>query len=138
LLDIDVIHGFLSRSYWSEGIPRKVLQRGIKKSLSFGVYESGRQVGFARVISDYATFAYLADVFVLEAQRGKGLGKRLMEVIMSHPKLQRLRTWHLVTRDAHGLYQQFGFSALQSPSRHMKISIPGIYIAGNKVIPYRG
>jgi GNAT superfamily N-acetyltransferase len=127
LLCLDVIHKFLVQSYWSGGIPKELLERAVANSLFFGVYEGIRQVGFARVISDYATFAYLADVFVLEEHRGKGLSKRLMEMIMSHPKLQGLRRWHLVTRDAQGLYQQYGFSALSDPARHMEISKPDIY-----------
>jgi N-acetylglutamate synthase-like GNAT family acetyltransferase len=127
LLCLDVIHKFLVQSYWAAGIPKELLERAIANSLPFGVYEGNRQVGFARVISDYATFAYLADVFVLEEHRGKGLSKRLMEVIMSHPKLQELRRWHLVTRDAQGLYQQYGFSALPDPARHMEIWKPDIY-----------
>lgn len=127
LLCFDVIHKFLVTSYWSAGIAKELLERAIANSLPFGVHEGTRQVGFARVISDYATFAYLADVFVLEEHRGKGLGKRLMETIMSHPKLQGLRRWHLATRDAHGLYQQYGFSPLSNPARHMEISRPEIY-----------
>jgi GNAT superfamily N-acetyltransferase len=127
LLRLDVIHEFLIKSYWSAGIPKELLGRAIANSLCFGVYVGTQQVGFARVISDYATFAYIADVFVLEEHRGKGLSKRLMEMIMSHPKLQGLRRWHLVTRDAHGLYQQYGFSALSDPARHMELSIPDIY-----------
>ena len=127
LLDLDVIHGFLAGSYWSEGIPRELLERAIENSISFGVYESGRQVGFARVITDRVTFAYLADVFVLESYRGRGLSKRLMQVIISHPELQGLRRWHLVTRDAHGLYRRFGFCDLRDASWHMEIVVPGIY-----------
>jgi GNAT superfamily N-acetyltransferase len=130
LLSLDVIHKFLITSYWSAGIPKESLERAIANSLPFGVYEGTRQVGFARVISDYATFAYLADVFVLEEHRGKGLGKRLMEMIMSHPRLQGLRRWHLATRDAHGLYQQYGFTALSDPARHMELFKPDIYKGG--------
>lgn len=127
LLCLDVIHKFLVQSYWSAGIPKELLALAIANSLSFGVYEGKQQVGFARVISDYATFAYIADVFVLEEHRGKGLSKRLMEIIISHPRLQGLRRWHLATRDAHGLYQQYGFTALSDPARHMEISRPDIY-----------
>ncbi len=127
LLCLDVIHKFLITSYWSAGIPKELFERAISNSLPFGVYEGSRQVGFARVISDYATFAYIADVFVLEEHRGKGLSKRLMEMIMAHPKLQGLRRWHLVTRDAHGLYQRYGFTTLSDPARHMEISRPDIY-----------
>lgn len=127
LLCIDVIHGYLVQSYWSAGIPREILERGIANSLPFGVYDGGRQVGFARVVSDYATFGYLADVFVLESHRERGLSKRLMEVIRAHPKLQRLRRWHLVTRDAHGLYLQYGFTPLAVPERHMESFDPDVY-----------
>lgn len=121
-LDLDVIHGFLTTSYWSKGIPRETVARGIENSLCFGVYDStGAQVGFTRVISDFATFAYIADVFVLESQRGKGLGKMLMECIKEHPQLQGLRRWTLSTFDAHGLYAQFGFAPLNFPERYMEI-----------------
>lgn len=130
LLDLDVIHGFLSRAYWSEGIPRSLLARALRHSICFGVYTAGKQVGFARVITDGATYAYLADVFILEPQRGRGLSRWLMEVIMSHPDLQGLRRWGLVTRDAHGLYRKFGFAALKSPDRHMEIIDPEIYKKG--------
>lgn len=127
LLDLDVIHGFLKVSYWSEDIPRDLLQRAIENSISLGIYCAGRQVGFARVVTDRATFAYLADVFVLESHRARGLGKHLMRVVMSHPELQSLRRWHLVTRDAHGLYRQFGFTDLQAASRHMEIHKLDVY-----------
>ncbi len=126
-LDLDVIHGFLAHSYWSPGIPRHVVARAIKHSLCFGVYRHGVQVGFARVVSDRATFAYLADVFVLEAHRGIGLSKRLMAAIVAHPDLQGLRRILLGTRDAHGLYRQFGFAPLAQPSRLMEILRPDIY-----------
>jgi GNAT superfamily N-acetyltransferase len=121
LLDLDVIHGFLKGSYWSADIPRDLLQRAIDNSIPVGLYWAGKQVGFARVVTDRATFAYLADVFVLESHRGRGLSKQLMRVVMSHPELRSLRRWHLVTRDAHGLYRQFGFSELKDASRHMEI-----------------
>lgn len=126
-LDLDVIHGFLTTSYWAEGIPRETVQRSIENSLCFGVYSEGKQVGFARVISDFATYAYLGDVFILDSFRGLGLGKWLMECVMSHPRLQGLRRWSLATRDAHGLYAQFGFTPLKSPSRYMEIHHAGIY-----------
>ncbi|HEY6292500.1 MAG TPA: GNAT family N-acetyltransferase [Terriglobia bacterium] len=126
-LDLDVIHGFLWRAYWCEDIPRPILERAIRNSLCFGVYANGRQVGFARVITDRATFAYLADVFILESHRGRGLSKWLMEVIMSHPDLQDLRRWTLGTRDAHGLYAQFGFGPLKMPERNMEIMDLEIY-----------
>ncbi|HTS38673.1 MAG TPA: GNAT family N-acetyltransferase [Candidatus Solibacter sp.] len=121
-LDLDVIHGFLTTSYWAKGVPRETVARAIEHSLCFGVYTvSGSQVGFARVISDFATFAYLADVFILESHRGQGLGKLLMESIKQHPKLQGLRRFTLSTRDAHSLYAQFGFAPLQWPERYMEI-----------------
>lgn len=108
-LDLDAIHSFLSRSYWAEGIPRETVARSIENSLCFGVYDGARQIGFARVISDFATYAYLADVFILEPYRERGLGRELIASIMAHPDLQGLRRWSLGTRDAQGLYAQFGF-----------------------------
>ncbi len=120
-LDIALLHDYLSnRSYWAKGRTRAVIEHSIANSLAFGLYRSTRQVGFARVVTDYATFAYLADVFVLEEERGHGLGKWLMETIVQHPQLQGLRRWLLVTRDAHGLYRQAGFTALQKPERWME------------------
>jgi GNAT superfamily N-acetyltransferase len=127
LLDLDVIHGFLKGSYWSEDIPRDLLQRAIDNSIPVGLYRSGKQIGFARVVTDRATFAYLADVFILESHRGRGFSKQLMRVVMSHPELRNLRRWHLVTRDAHGLYGQFGFSELRDASRHMEIHVSSAY-----------
>jgi GNAT superfamily N-acetyltransferase len=127
-LDRRVIHAFLADSYWARGIPRDVLDRAIANSLCFGVYEGALQVGFARVITDKATYAYLADVFVLESHRGKGLGKWLVQVILGHPELSGLRRWALVTRDAHGLYARHGFTALPHPERHMEISDPDVYL----------
>jgi GNAT superfamily N-acetyltransferase len=126
-LDLAAIHGFPSRSYWAEGVPVEVIRRAIEHSLCFGVYDGAQQIGFARVISDYATFAYLADVFILEAWRGRGLSKLLMREIMNHPDLQGLRRFALVTRDAHGLYRQFGFAELAHPERHLEIVRPEIY-----------
>ena len=108
-LDVDVIHRFLARSYWAEGIPRETVERSIENSLCFGVYDNARQIGFARVISDFATYGYVADVLILEPYRERGLGKELMASIMAHPDLQGLRRWSLGTRDAQGLYAQFGF-----------------------------
>ena len=126
-LDLTVLHEYLSRAYWSLGIPRSVIERANQHSLCFGLYEGEAQIGFARVISDQATYAYLADVFVLEAYRGKGLAKWLMEVITAHPSLQGLRRFALATRDAHGLYAKFGFAPLKYPDRMMEIARPGIY-----------
>lgn len=126
-LDIGVIHGFLSTSYWADSIPRELMERSFAGSLCFGVFDNGAQAGFARVVTDYATFAYLADVFILESHRGRGLSKRLMEAIMAHPDLQGLRRWHLVTRDAAGLYAQFGFAPLAVPDRHMEKTLRDPY-----------
>lgn len=126
-LDLDVIHGFLSRAYWCEGIPRETLERAIRNSLCFGAYAEGRQVGFARVISDRATFGYLADVFVVETHRGRGLSEWMMEVIIAHPELKGLRRWTLGTRDAHGLYSKYGFAPPKFPDRLMEIYDPDIY-----------
>jgi len=119
-LDLDVIHGFLTDCYWAKGIPRELVARSIENSLCFGVYSEGKQVGFARVISDYATYAYIGDVFVLEPYRGHGLGKWLMECIMQDPRLKGLRRWSLVRDDAHGLYEQFGFTKLKSPEKYLR------------------
>ena len=127
-LDLDVIHGFLTNCYWATGIPRDVVARSIEHSLCFGVYDgSGAQVGFARVISDFATIAYIGDVFVLDTHRGRGLGKWLMQCITLHPALQNLRRWILTTRDAHGLYSQVGFTPVKSPERFMELHRPDIY-----------
>jgi GNAT superfamily N-acetyltransferase len=126
-LDIDAIHAYLTRSYWAEGISRDLVARSIDGSLCFGLYDGSRQIGFARVITDRATFAYLCDVYVLEERRGLGLGKWLMEAVVSHPALQGLRRFVLVTRDAHGLYAQFGFQPLASPGGYMEIARPGLY-----------
>ena len=126
-LDLDAVHAFLSRSYWAEGIPFEVVARSVRNSLGFGVYHGQRQVGFARVVTDRATFAYLADVFVLPAHRGRGLAKWLVECIRAHPDLQGLRRWHLATRDAHGLYAPLGFTPLGHPSWHMEIVDPEVY-----------
>jgi GNAT superfamily N-acetyltransferase len=128
-LDIDLNHDFLASSYWAHGIPREVVVRSIEGALCFAAYDEGRQVAFARVISDRATFGYLSDVFVAESHRGRGLGRRLMEAVMTHPDLRTLRRWHLVTRDAHGLYRPFGFLPLARPEWHMEITHPDIYIA---------
>ena len=128
-LDLEVIHGFLRTSYWAEGRSRAVVERAIANSLCFGVYESatGAQVGFARVVTDHATFAYLCDVYVLESHRGQGLGKWLIECVMAHPQLQGLRRFSLATRDAHELYAQFGFQPLAKPEAHMERHKPDIY-----------
>lgn len=127
-LDIESIHEFLSTSYWAEGIPMETLNRAISNSLSFGVFsKEKRQVGFARVITDSATYAYLADVYILEDHRGKGLSKWLMHEIMSHPDLQGLRRMTLATADAHGLYEKYGFSELAKPEVFMENWNPEVY-----------
>lgn len=123
-LDLNVIHDFLRQSYWALNRPLPVVQRSVENSLCFGVYERGKQIGFARVISDFATFAYLADVFILMTHRGKGLGKWLIECIVHHPRLQGLSRWMLATQDAHGLYAQYGFKPLAVPERFMEIYNP--------------
>jgi GNAT superfamily N-acetyltransferase len=126
-IDIAVVHQFLTDSYWAKGIPLETVRRSIEHSLCFGVYKSNRQVGFARVISDYATYAYLADVFILQEHRGQGLSRWLMECIMAHAELQGLRRWALITRDAHDLYRKFGFTDLQNSQRWMERHDPGVY-----------
>ena len=132
--DIDLIHSFLTQSYWAEGISKEIVQGSIDGALCFAVVDNdnadlpaGRQVGFARMITDKATFAYLADVFIIEEYRGLGLSKWLMEVIMSHPDLQGLRRMMLATRDAHGLYKKFGFTPLNNTDRWMQIHNPDVY-----------
>ena len=125
--NVEFIHAFLSNSYWAKNIPLETVQQSIDNSLCFGVFHLGRQIGFARMITDKATFGYLADVFIDEGYRGQGLSKWLMEEIMAHPDLQGLRRMMLATRDAHGLYEQFGFSALSFPERWMQIHQPDIY-----------
>jgi N-acetylglutamate synthase-like GNAT family acetyltransferase len=127
LLDLDVIHGYLVRSYWSPGIPRETVARAIAHSLCFGVYQGAQQIGFARVVTDQATFAYLADVFILEEHRQQGLSKWLVSVIQAHPHLQGLRRFLLATLDAHGLYAQFGFTPVAKPERMMEIARPNLY-----------
>jgi len=128
-LDRDAIHEFLRGSYWARGIPRELVDRSIDNSLCFGLYDNDRLVGFARVISDYATFAYLSDVFVLESHRGQGLGTWFMESVLSHPDLQNLRRWMLATADAHGLYRRVGFTALSKPERIMERLLSNAYSA---------
>ncbi|WP_038177954.1 GNAT family N-acetyltransferase [Vibrio rhizosphaerae] len=127
-LNFEMIYAYLSTSYWAEGIPESVLHKAIEHALCFGGYlDSGEQVGFARVITDHATFAYLADVFILEAHRGKGLSKWLMATLLEDPNLQGLRRMLLATKDAHGLYAQYGFVPVEHPERLMHIWHPNIY-----------
>jgi GNAT superfamily N-acetyltransferase len=130
LLNLDVIHGFISESYWAKGIPKALVERTIRNSLCWGVYHRGAQVGFARVVSDRATFAYLCDVFISGEHRGRGLSKALVAAILAHPDLQGLRRWMLVTADAQSLYEQFGFKVVPEPERHMEIHRPGMYERG--------
>ncbi|MEA5564066.1 GNAT family N-acetyltransferase [Anabaena sp. UHCC 0399] len=119
-LNLNVIHQFLSNSYWGKGLSLEVLQLSIQNSLVFGLYQEKQQISFARLVTDYPTFAYVADVFVLEPFRGQGLGKWLLKTITSHPELQGLRRWLLATQDAHELYRQFGFTELNYPNRFME------------------
>jgi len=127
-LNLDTIHRFLSEdSYWARDRTLKQTQTAIQNSICFGMYDGARQIGFARVVTDRSTFAYLGDVFILEEFRGRSLGKWLMETIISHPELHGLRRWVLATRDAHGLYEQFGFSALKFPDRWMELPAPDAY-----------
>jgi ribosomal protein S18 acetylase RimI-like enzyme len=126
-LDVDAIHAFLTTAYWCEGIPRETVARSLAGSLCFGLYQGDRQIGLARVITDFTTFAYLCDVYVLPEFRGQSLGHWLMEHVMAHPDLQGLRRFSLVTRDAHELYRPFGFTEVKSPERHMEIVRPGLY-----------
>ena len=135
-LDVAMIHRFLAdESYWAKGVPLAVLKRAIKNSFCFGVYQGDRQVGFARVITDYATTAYVGDVFILEPFRGKGLGKRLIKTVVDHPKLDGLRLWFLGTKDAHGLYRIYGFkNVTESPimERLMTILDPDVWTRKQK------
>jgi N-acetylglutamate synthase-like GNAT family acetyltransferase len=129
-LDVEVIHGFLSRdAYWSKGVPRAIVERAIANSLCIGAYRDGAQVGFARLVTDRATFAYLADVFVTMSMRGSGVGKRMVGALLAHPDVQGLRRSLLFTADAHGLYRQFGFAPLARPERAMEIVDPDVYLS---------
>jgi len=129
-LDIALIHSFLSeQSTWAINIPRALVETSIQHSLCFGGYENGQQIAFARVVSDYATFAYLMDVFVLPEHQGRGLSKQLMQYIMDHPQLQGLRRFMLASSNARGLYQKWGFQALSKPEIMMEINHPDIYKA---------
>lgn len=127
-IDVDAIHAFLTRSYWAEGIPREVVARAVANSLCLGIYApAGAQIGLVRIITDYATFAYLCDVYVLEAHRGHGLSKAAMDLLLTHPKLQGLRRLQLITNDAHGLYARYGFKVVEHPGRHMERRAPNPY-----------
>ncbi|MBT1699445.1 GNAT family N-acetyltransferase [Fulvivirgaceae bacterium PWU4] len=128
LLDLPYIHAFLSeRSYWAIGVPLEIVKRSVENSISIGIYENKKQVGFARVVTDLATFGYLADVFIDEAYRGKGLSKALVAFIFSFEELKFLRRFILATKDAHSLYAKYGFNPLKSPERFMEIARPDIY-----------
>lgn len=127
-IDVDAIHAYLTRSYWAEGVPREIVLRSIANSLCLGIYSpTGEQVGLVRAITDCATFAYLCDVYVLEAHRGRGLAKAALRVLFSHPKLQGLRRMQLVTQDAHSLYSPFGFKVVAEPERHMERRVTPAY-----------
>lgn len=125
--DVALIHEFLGSTYWARNIPRDVVERSIKHSLCFGAFVDGQQVGFARVITDYATFGYIADVFVVPAHRGRGVSKLILRAILQHPQLQGLRRLMLATQDAHRLYAQFGFEPLANPERFVTIHKPNAY-----------
>jgi GNAT superfamily N-acetyltransferase len=126
-LDLDVVHGFLASSYWAAGIPRATMERSLAGSLNFGLYRDGAQIGFARFVTDSATFAYLADVFVLPDFRGQGLATWLVGTALTHPALTGLRRVLLATRDAHGLYAKFGFAQLARPGRFMEVAKLDVY-----------
>lgn len=127
-IDLKAVHSFLStEAYWCIGIPFERVQKAVENSLNFGLYHLDRQIGFARIISDYATIAYLGDVYVLPEYRGKGLSKWMMETIMTHPELQGLRRWILLTGDAHGLYRQFGWVDVASPDKWMELHNKDVY-----------
>jgi GNAT superfamily N-acetyltransferase len=127
-MNVDTIHRYLSEeAYWSLGIPREVVERAMEHSLCFAAMDGGDTIGFARVVTDYATFGYLADVFVLPSHRGRGVSRELMSAISAHPALQGLRRFQLVTRDAHGVYAKFGFTPLGAPDRHMEKVVKDAY-----------
>ena len=127
-LDARAVHAYLTRSYWAQGIPLETVTRSLEHSLCLGIYTpEGEQVGLVRVISDYTTFAYFCDVYVLEAHRGRGLSKAAMDLAIAHPKLQGLRRLQLVTQDAHGLYARYGFKVVEQPERHMEKRLPKPY-----------
>jgi GNAT superfamily N-acetyltransferase len=127
-LDVPAIHAYLTRSYWAEGIPIEIVRRSLQYSVNFSILHGDALAGFGRVITDRATFGYVGDVFVLEPHRGKGLSKWLMECMLAHPELRGFRRWVLITRDAHGLYRQFGFGALAKPDRYMERHAPHVYL----------
>ena len=133
LIDVRAVHRYLSRdSYWAKNIPLLTVQKSIQNSLCFGIYKDGKQIGFARWVTDKAVFAYLCDVYILQEFRGKGLAKKLMSFMIFHPDLQGLRRYQLATSDAHELYKQFGFRALEKPESQMEIVISDIYLNGER------
>ena len=132
--DVDAIHAALASSYWSPGIPRDVVERALRHSLGFGLFHRDAQIGLARVVTDRATFAYLSDVYILEAHRGRGLARWMLEVILGHPALQGLRRFMLATADAHGLYARFGFRPLAAPARMMEVLRPDAYAPAARVL----
>ena len=125
-LDVDAIHAYLTRSYWAEGRSKEVVAKSVENSLNFGLYDGDKQIGLARVVTDYVLFAYLCDVYILEEYRGQGLSKWMLGCMMSYPGLNSLRLWTLRTRDAHGLYRQFGFTDLSAPDRNLEIFNPAM------------
>ncbi len=126
-VDVDVVHGYLARAYWSQGIPREIVERAVPRSLCFTLLEGDRQIGFARVVTDHTTYAYICDVFVLESHQGKGLGTWLMQCVVKYPEIKGLRRCQLVTRDAHELYRRVGFTEISKPERHMELVAPGVH-----------
>lgn len=126
-IDIDAVHAFLRTSYWAQAIPREIVAKSVANSLCVGAFSGGTQIGFARLVTDCATFGYLADVYVLSEHRGQGIAKQMVGALFDHPEVQGLRRLMLVTRDAHGLYADFGFTALAAPERHMEKTDPEIY-----------
>ncbi len=127
LLDIDVIHNYLQTSYWAANRSKEKTITAIEHSICFGLYQNKKQIGFARVLTDFSVTSYICDVFILEEHRGKGLSKWLMQTMLSHPELQGLRRWILATKDAHGLYEQFGFHSLKYPERWMELPATNAY-----------
>lgn len=130
-LELDVIYNFITKSYWAKGRSQEVIKRTIENSICFGVYENGRQIGFARVVSDRAIMAYIMDLFILESHRARGLSKWLMECILNHPELREVRRWVLNTRDAHGLYARFGFQPISKPEFAMERVEASVYNWGD-------
>ena len=126
-IDFEILHGFLTETYWARGIPRSIVEKSVRNSLSMGLYVDGQMIGFARAVTDYTTFAYLEDVFVLDNWRGKGLGVWIAQSLIEHPALQSIKLWMLGTKDAHGVYEKLGFGPLEDPSRIMIINDPDAY-----------